>query len=714
VTPLQVAFVWHMHQPWYLWPGTREAALPFVRLHACASYYDMPWLLHDFDRTHATFNLVPSLTEQIARYARAEITDRSLELCRRDPADLEPADRRHLLTRFRTGHPVNATETSPRYAQLLHKRGLGRNAERIDAVASKFSDDELRDLQVWLNLAWCGYALRAESEVVRELRARDRGFSEDDKLALLDEMQGVLPRVLPLYRSLAEGGTAELTTSPYYHAILPLLCNMSDAERRIAPARLPGRLWREPGEARRQLVRARRHHESNFGVAPRGLWPSEGAVSDAALAEVDAAGFSWVASDEEVLAHTLDGQAQVRPDPPTLYRPYRVGAGDLAIVFRDHRLSDLIGFVYRDWSPTDAADDMMGRLRRIAAALPTAAHPPLVCVILDGENPWGWYSDGGEGFLRALYAAIETDPHIQTVTVGDYLEQFPPQERLESVFPGSWIEHSFGTWIGGEQHRRAWELLTDALDATRGREPSEAAQRAREHLMIAEGSDWFWWYSTQHYSLDANLFDALFRDNIAEVYRALGEDAPAPVGEPIVQVSEWRLDREAVGLMQPTIDGLVSSYFEWRPAALLRTSGLASTMHRSDFVVSEVYVGHDLENLWLRVDTAGTALSSLQGHELQFLFEGEPPRRLSLQWPDDASPSQTVIAGELSSAAQVAAGKVIEAGIQLGALGVDPGATVGLAVVLLQHGRPVERWPEVGFLELQLPTEDSLLGAWFV
>jgi len=720
--PIRVAFIWHMHQPWYLRPGTREATLPFARLHACGAYYDMPWLLGQFEQTTVTFNLVPSLTEQIMRYARGESTDRALELSRRDPADLEPDDKCYLLTRFCTGHPSSAVEASPRYAQLLRRRGIGRDAEQIERVCRELSDPDFRDLQVWANLAWCGYAMRAESEVMRELATKDRGFTEREKLALLDEMHEAMGRVLPLYRRLWEGGKAELTTSPYYHPILPLLCDMRDAQRCMNRAKLPRMLWREPEEAQRQLERARQAHQEMFGAPPEGLWPSEGSVSDAALAEVERAGFSWAASDEQVLAYSLDPHAGERPGPQALYRPYRVGDGQLSIVFRNHQLSDLIGFVYRDWSAQDAAQDMMARLRRIAEARPTGGtkrrEPPLVCVILDGENPWGWYSDRGEGFLRALYAALEADPAIETTTVTEYLSRFPARERLESVFPGSWIEHSFSTWIGGEQHRRAWEMLTNALAATRRPalrpRPSGGMDRAREQLLIAEGSDWFWWYSDQHSTPDADLFDALFRANVAEVYRALGEEEPAAVGVPIAQMTRCRFDREVAGLMQAQIDGRVTSYFEWQPAALLRTSGLGSAMRRSDFVIVETYIGYDLENLWLRVDTACTAEVGLRGHELHFVFDHDRERRLILRWPEDEEEAQPEAAGELALAAEVAVGRVIEASISLEALDAQPGSVLHLAVQVLHKGRSMERWPEIGFLELEYRGEEAAADTWFV
>ncbi len=232
--------------------------------------------------------------------------------------------------------------------------------------------------------------------------------------------------------------------------------------------------------------------------------------------------------------------------------------------------------------------------------------------------------------------------------------------------------------------------------------------------MIAEGSDWFWWYSEQHYTTEADIFDALFRSNVTEVYQALGEPAPPEFAEPIAQIAKLGFDREVAGLMQATIDGRVTTYFEWQSAALLRTSSLGSAMRRSEFAVAETYIGYDLENLWLRVDVVADALTGLRGHELHFVFEGDPEQCLILRWPEDDTQPQPQVAGELASAAEVGVGRIIEAGISLQALNAQPGTTLGVAIQLLHEGRSIERWPETGFLEFEYRGEEAAVDTWFV
>src|SRR5206468_7307956 len=142
-----------------------------------------------------------------------------------------------------------------------------------------------------------------------------------------------------------------ISTSPFYHPILPLLCDTDIYKRTHPESRMPRRPFVHPEDALEQLTKAAACHERLFGRRPVGLWPSEGSVSDAMVPLAARAGFRWMATDEQILAHTLgigfsrDGAGRV-DQPERLYTPYRVNAGgrEIGCVFRDHALSDLIGF----------------------------------------------------------------------------------------------------------------------------------------------------------------------------------------------------------------------------------------------------------------------------------------------------------------------------------------------------------------------------------
>jgi alpha-amylase/alpha-mannosidase (GH57 family) len=343
-----------------------------------------------------------------------------------------------------------------------------------------------------------------------------------------------------VYQASRASGQIELSTTPFYHPILPLLCD-TDVHLVAHPEHArPARRFSYPDDARLQVERAVTFHRRTFGEAPAGMWPSEGSVSDAIVPVVAAAGLRWMATDEDVLARTLrrplgrDGFGHVER-AGDLYRPYRVRAGGAEVVclFRDHLLSDRIGFTYQSWDAGHAADEFVGRVReagrRFTAETGDAA---VVTVILDGENAWEHYAGGGRPFLRTLYQRLQDAPDIETVTMSEAAAS-PTAAVLEGVFPGSWINADFSIWAGHRDDQTAWSVLAAARETLAARAAtagSEAVVEATEELMIAEGSDWFWWYGDDHSSAQDAEFDELFRRHVSNVYRALGVAVPEQLG----------------------------------------------------------------------------------------------------------------------------------------------------------------------------------------
>ncbi|MFQ5796477.1 MAG: glucodextranase DOMON-like domain-containing protein [Candidatus Bipolaricaulia bacterium] len=67
--PLQLALVWHQHQPLYKNRMTDFYELPWTRVHAVQEYLDSPKILQEFPVIRVTYNLQPSLIEQLEDYA---------------------------------------------------------------------------------------------------------------------------------------------------------------------------------------------------------------------------------------------------------------------------------------------------------------------------------------------------------------------------------------------------------------------------------------------------------------------------------------------------------------------------------------------------------------------------------------------------------------------------------------------------------------------
>jgi alpha-amylase/alpha-mannosidase (GH57 family) len=298
-------------------------------------------------------------------------------------ASLTDGDRAAIVAEFFQAQRVRMVEPYPRYAELLRMRGDGQEDGRggrrtFHHRVQAFTDADLLDLQVWHKLAWLDPLYLEGDERARALVTKGRNFSEHDKVTLRDIELEILRRVIPEYRAASERGQVELSTSPFYHPILPLLCDTDIYLRTHPESQMPRLRFRHPEDAADQLARARACHERCFGRPPDGLWPSEGSVSDAVAALAADSGFRWMATDEGILARTLgrplsrDGRGRL-DQPELLYRPYRVRSGhsEIGCVFRDRALSDLIGFTYAGWGAEEAAADMVARLeeggRRSAA-----------------------------------------------------------------------------------------------------------------------------------------------------------------------------------------------------------------------------------------------------------------------------------------------------------------------------------------------------------
>jgi len=525
--PLYLAFLWHMHQPYYIVGG--RASLPWVRLHAIKNYLHMAELLRDYPRIHATVNLVPCLLEQIIAYVDGSTSDRLLDLSRQ--GHWSPEERQHLLANS-FNVPEATIKAYPRYFELwqLHKEG------------QPFSEGDLRDLVAWFNLAWIDSRWLEKDELLRSLTKKGRGFTPADVKAILTKEMKMMERVIPLYGDLEEEGQVELTTSPYYHPILPLLVDTRSA-REASPA-LQVFPFSHPEDATEQIREALEFHRLTFGREPAGLWPPEGAVGEGILPLL-AGKVRWLASDEEVLAKSLGraiewDQGGQRIHPELLYQPYLLeNAPSLAILFRDRYLSDQIGFVYEKWPPKSAAEDLVARLRKIRESLSGDGRPYLVPIILDGENPWSKYEDNGDLFLRHFYSLLSREEEIQTVTVSEYLAKHPPQEKIGRLFTGSWIDHNLETWIGEPAQNRAWEYLNRTRETLlawqRDYAPAdiETMGRAWQEIYAAEGSDWFWWYSSRNESPEETLLDETFRGHLANVFTLMGVPVPDWLREPI-------------------------------------------------------------------------------------------------------------------------------------------------------------------------------------
>jgi len=452
---IYLCFLWHMHQPFYKDLVTGQYNLPWTRLHALKDYYGMVHMLEEFPKVHQTFNLVPSMMVQVAEYAAGKARDPFLE-CAARPADtLTDVQRDLILDHFFHAHPERMIGRFPRYAELYE----ARRAQKDPAYTKlAFSDQDFRDLQVLSQLAWFDEEFLDNDPGVVALIRKGRNFDLADQALMLEKQKEILGLVIPAYHKAAQSGQIEISTTPYYHPILPLLCDSDIAAVSHPGVPLPRR-FRYPGDATRQLQMAREFTATEFASAPVGLWPSEGSVSDEVFRLAAEAGFEWVATDSGVLDRTLGRGSGV----DGLYRPYRWTreGHEIRVLFRDHFLSDLIGFVYSRMDAREAAQDFLSRIRENCLGILANGRDALVPIILDGENAWEYYERNGRPFLRELYRRISDASDMTALTVREALSRIQP-EPLDHIFPGSWINANFDVWIGAEEDNQAWEYLLEA------------------------------------------------------------------------------------------------------------------------------------------------------------------------------------------------------------------------------------------------------------
>ncbi len=594
-----LCFLWHMHQPFYkdLWTG--EYKLPWTRLHALKDYAGMVEILAEFPDLHQTFNLVPSMVLQIDEYATGVASDPFFDCAILPAEQLSGAQRAFVRKYFFQANVPRIINGNARYRELYERR------------QAKFSTQDLRDLQILNQLVWFDEDLRQRDADLKELVRKGRDYSIADQALMARKQREALAHVLPVYRHFAATGQIEISTTPFFHPILPLVCDTEIAAVSHPGVKLPTR-FQYSQDAREQLQRARMYIRQKLGVEPAGLWPSEGSVSDEALALAAECGFRWAGTDNGVLARTLNRDAGVEVTFQA-YR-WRKDGRELGLLFRDHFLSDLIGFQYASWNPADAAANFLWRVRENSKG-----RDALVPIILDGENAWEWYEANGRPFLRELYRRISDDPDLEAVTVSEALGRFEARP-LDHIFPGSWINANFDVWIGAEEDNESWERLREArefYERTKGGVSEEARKLAFEELLIAEGSDWNWWYGPEHRSDNQQEFDELYRDHLSNIYRALGEEPPVNLLQPILREQHGLVHEPPTHALSVTLDGEVTSAFEWMGAGRYRPDLRSGAMDSGGPAVREIFYGCDDKHLWVRVDGVKDAKFGIE-------FDGGP------------------------------------------------------------------------------------------
>lgn len=581
---MRVLFLWHMHQPAYFINdgGKRRYLLPWVIQHALKEYYEMPYFVSIFDKVKVTFNLTPILVEQLLDYADGRADCKFTNLALKPAEDLTEDEIKFILYHFFNLSERTRIKPYQRFYYLFRKRG---DIHELESRWKYFSIQDLRDLKFYWLFSAISPILVQKNPVLKDLASKREKYSDEDVVVLYNEMLPMIKDTLNLYKKLREEGRIEISATPYYHPILPVLVNSKNAEVSNPYTRRPDFQISFPENAEAHVKKAKSFIYEKFGFEITGMWPAEGSVSLDTVPIYKKFGIRWIASDEGILFKTLG-----RIDRELIYNVYDVEG--LKIFFRDRNLSDKIGFEYTRKGEVESALDLFENLRDLSKK-----EDRVVPIILDGENPWDNYPNGGHKFLETLYSMLNSCTRMTTATFSEVAEE--DGIKLYNLHPGSWIRSDFTTWVGHPEKNTAWKYLLSVKEMLRDcKDPL-----ANEELMCAEGSDWFWWYGDDNFTIYYKEFDELFRLHLKKALEYASKEIPSFIEEPIKKEMQYVSPQvPTVSFINPNIDGRIDNYFEYLGSGEFDLSSYSTgQMVGKSYFLEKLTFGFNEEYLYLMV-----------------------------------------------------------------------------------------------------------------
>ncbi|MEM9445329.1 MAG: glycoside hydrolase family 57 protein [Verrucomicrobiota bacterium] len=722
---MNVVFLWHMHQPYYVNPLTKTALMPWVRLHAVKGYLDMIMVGRMYPEVHLNFNFTPVLIKQLQELAQREVTDAWEELSRKPASELSHEDKIHILENFFKIHWDNLIYPFPRYKELLDLRGQNYDLTTIKESTRHFEDQDYLDLQTWYNLSWCGFSAEENYPELKELKRKARGFTEEEKNRVLDIHHEIVCTVLNYYREAKDAGQVEITTTPFYHPIMPLVYNTDFAHRCMPGRELPPP-FSAPDDVKAHLRMAQELHESVFGEKAKGLWPSEGSVAPELIPHFKEEGIEYFCTDEKVLFQSLPPET----DHIELFKTWacEFEGARVNALFRERPLSDFVGFNAARQTDQEATDFLIHHLEHLDEVVPSDNPNRVVGVVLDGENAWETFHDGGKSFLHMVYQRIQASHKLRARRLGDVFAEFPPHNTVHHLHSGSWINGDFDIWIGDGEENRGWEWLGKTRNflieyAAENTLPSEVLENAWREIYAAEGSDWFWWYGPDFQTDSDFLFDELFRTHLKNVYYLLNEVPPKYLSAPIRQKGRLFTYTVPTSYIYPELEQDKESYFDWMGAGHMNLENSGGAMYQSDRIARELYFGFNPENIFLRFDYKGQSPDQL----IYTFHKPEPARIVINREASKHNKLETYLAkierskdgvryySRKETVHLAIKPQRIELSTSVHALDwKSEGETVTMTLQILENGTEKEIYPSTGLIEFTAPSPKFTLKNWFV
>ena len=615
---LSIAFYWHMHQPVYQYDSVY--LMPWARLHAVKDYLDMLLILEKYPKIKLNFNVVPALMDEIIDYCENSSQDIHSNLTMAPIENLTKSDKEYILNNFFSAEYETMIFNHHAYRKLFKKRHAKKEINVND-----FSDQEYSDLMALFNLCWIDPTHKTRFPELRQLLAKEKGYTLKDRIQIIELHKKIMSEIIPTYKEFIVEDRIEITTSPYYHPILPILCDYETAIRNGGNQKinLPEQMDLYD-DAYNQVKMAINKVEEVLGVTPKGIWASEYCLTSKVLDLLADLGIKWTVSDESILSKTInyefirDFKGNLE-DPYHLLKVYNYKNKDkkrsIDLVFRNSAIPSLINFEYSNFNPKTAAEDLYNKIKLMQSKLlisPDERH--LLTIALDGENCWEKYKEDGFEFLNSLYSTIANDPTLETVLLSDYIESDNNKKEIDSIYPGSWINKDFSFWIGDPVKNLAWQFLTtvrdDIIKISNKINNPELTKKAMNEIYIAEGSDWFWWYGEPNNSGQDNIFDFLFRERLKNAYKVFELGYPSYIDKSIILTAYHNLPQteENTNLLYNNVEYIDSLDL------------LDGPIYRENKLCDKIDYGFDNENIYFRLHTNPSYKNSDEDRPKMMLF----------------------------------------------------------------------------------------------
>lgn len=553
---LSIAFYWHMHQPVYQLTPDSDYIMPWTRLHAVKDYLDMLTIIKDYKNIKLNFNIVPILIDSFIRYGEKGYHDIHSRISVKPVEELTDEDKNFIINNFFDANYQFMILPLKEYDRLIHKYQFTKDI-------NEFSPQEYSDLMALFNLAWIDSAHQKDYPELKALYKKGSGYTLEDRIKIIEIQRDIIRKIIPTFKKYLADGRIELTTSPHYHPILPILVDIADVSTN-QNGDLPLTLGMKK-DAEVQIKEALQIIEEAFGVKPQGIWPSEHCISNKTLKLLGDLGIKWTISDEGVLSNSIkfdfvrDFNGNLE-NPYPLLKVYDYKSG-VKVIFREAIFPNLISFEYPNHDSERVAIDLYDRIKTIQNKIqnsPDETH--LLTIAMDGENCWENYAKDGAIFLNKLYELINNDESLETVLISDYIKKERHLKELNSIKAGSWINQDFKLWIDEPLKNLAWTYLKQVKDDLENfilLNPNHPnIEKAKKELHVCQGSDWFWWFGEPNDSGHDNIFDYLFRMHLKNVYEFMGQTPPDFLNNQLIQALEEQLLSEDQNLQLPTTTGM--------------------------------------------------------------------------------------------------------------------------------------------------------------